>query len=61
MEERILPAEGILAPLPGEGVDPALETFQGMLRRDRGYRDHAYLLLEGPKATAESRRVRMAA
>lgn len=44
------------------GVVEAINgNIRAMLRRGRGYRDHEYLLLKVQKATADSRRFRMAA
>ena len=43
------------------GVVEALNgNIRAVLRRGRGYRDHAYLLLKVQRATVDSRRLRAA-
>ena len=55
---------GILASCHGTVPFGVVEAINGniraMLRRGRGYRDHAYLLLKVQRATADSRRLRAA-
>jgi transposase len=55
---------GILAychvKVPFGVVEAVNANIRAMLRRGRGYRDHAHLLLKVQRATAESRRLRAA-
>lgn len=57
--------DGILAScherVPCGVVEAINGNIRAMLRRGRGYRDHEYLLLKVPRATAERRRLRRAA
>ena len=56
--------DGILAychvKVPFGVVEAINGNIRAMLRRGRGYRDHAYLLLKVQRATADSRRLRAA-
>jgi transposase len=56
--------DGILAychvKIPFGVVEAINGNIRAMLRRGRGYRDHAYLLLKVQRATADSRRLRAA-
>jgi len=46
--------------VPFGDIEAINGNIRAVLRRDRDYRDHAYLLLKVQRATADSRRLRAA-